>query len=406
MSDRRDAAATSCFAEINTAVALQHGGDDVDDERRHELIERANNGGHVELEIVADVYRQGGATVNRKHTLFGDAAAMQWTGLSTEWGSPFSRNHSIWTDDSGGYVLTSTVRHGPATNEFAFEERIRLVAPWAVLAALRGQMRRFSIFWRPTGDVRETVLCSLCRDGIGNCFHYPGERIATDGGNAIVQLIYTALEPIERSWVLSPAIEATGINSIHALSDDMPLNRTEIAAAIGLDANAHDADILKKLQGMRVEATRFEEYERRISALQAENESLQLTARETRANTVIHELLRDGYITKGDKFEEMIRQHISAGQLKMAESLIQAIRERKPAVPVGKKQRPDDSQIEPALSFEDARNPLSTALSASDAFANLPEHVRVANAGMDPVEVFRWNPDLAESLGVTIAELK
>lgn len=406
---------SDCVAEfVPTGVRLAHGDEPVDDDMRRTLIESVLQNKAVELDIKAVVYRQGGEHHNRKHTLFTDDALQKWTRLSVEWHSPFSQDHSLRARDSGGYVLESEVISGPGIDERAISERIRLAAPWAVLAALRSQMRRFSIYWRPVGSFLETVLCSVCKDFIHRCTHYRGELIRAEHGNETVKFIFTDIEPVERSWVLVPAVENTQVTGVErTLSEHekgkSSMERQRLLDILQLSANTSESAIITALQGMVVDSERAKqlvkensELRLRVAQLEDEIASIRKQAETQECETVIGELRAEGRISKGDRFESLLRQHFESGDRDLAKALVDAIRSRPPAVPTGPPQRDPNSVVEPTLTFSKARGSGENRLSATDAFELLPEHIRRENRDLCPDEFFRFNPDLQAKYNVEV----
>jgi hypothetical protein len=135
-------------------------------------------------------------------------------------GMPFLRDHDQRDLTArGGTIVASELvddKAGPA-----ILQRIELVKPWAIEAALDGTMDRFSIGWSNTADVE----CSECGEALHrslfgaypSCSHMPGDEVeGKDGETRVVEMVVTGAEGVETSAVNVPAVAGTGVEAIRA----------------------------------------------------------------------------------------------------------------------------------------------------------------------------------------------
>ena len=198
----------------------------ISNEDRDALLAKCAAGEHVRLVIEVLAYEHKLGTPNRRFVRIVDGA-VQAAATSAE-GRPFIRDHEQANSLArGGTILESrAVRRGP--NDYAIMMSVELTAPWAVELALRGLLTTVSIGMNPTGP----VLCSHCGTEIlTDCYHLPGEEIATKAGTVVCEWLFTAVEIVELSAVNVPAVPGAHIEGIRA------------ALSAALDRRAPDADL-------------------------------------------------------------------------------------------------------------------------------------------------------------------
>lgn len=154
-------------------------------------------------------------------------------------GLPFLRDHAqCELEARGGTILTSEWVGDKDGGEL--RQEIELAAPWAVDAALRGLMDRFSIGWVNT----DAVVCSICdepyhRSWFGaypSCNHMPGDVTEDED---VVEMIVMGAEGIETSAVNTPAVEGTGVEAI----------RTQLAMSRRLHEAGRDGIVINVAGG-------------------------------------------------------------------------------------------------------------------------------------------------------------
>jgi hypothetical protein len=199
-------------------------------------------------------------------------------------GMPLLRDHQQGDLTARAGTITSSV---PVAIEggTAFDMAGILTAPWAVEAALLGNLDRFSIGWSHPG--MQSIECSACGCGIfTECSHFPGDTIeGKDGEKSTVEFIFTEAEGVEVSAVSVPAVQGTQITEIRsALSTWAGLRSAEqtrkhreramlneIAKRLGLGDTATADDIGAALDARAVSA---QAAEAEVARLQSEHAKL------------------------------------------------------------------------------------------------------------------------------------
>ena len=401
-------------------------GSELDDKTRFELIRRVNAGEHVELSIQAQTYAQGPTVTNRRYTRFTREALDELSNQMVSERTPFQWDHSLASEDQGGYVLASEVRESEGVESLL--NTIRINTPRAVTSALNGNLNKFSISWTSAPD---SLSCSACNAPIADCTHYPGDLI--EDTNDRVYLIYNSAEPIEVSAVTFPAVKSTGVESI---SDRLSAIRQEskyvvlvsgentrmdneklICEALGLGDKAATADIVGcavslkadvtdlrvQLEARETEADELRETVAKLTADMAAKEKVALTAE---CDALCTELVTDGRVRKGDARESMIRKLFAGGNEDMAREIAKTYCEGPRLVPTG---RQSHESVElasdtPGHTIEMKEgtpdwNAMFDALGADTKAA-------CSNFASNPEQLFRANPDLALKLGVNLTEKK
>lgn len=217
---------------------------------RDELLAKCAADEHVELLIDIVAYEQTPGVSNRNFVRFreGGLAALARSGRQTV----FIADHDQSSLDArGGTIISSRLEKEGETARIV--QTVKLTAPWAVSAALRGLIDRFSIGWRPTGDVH----CSLCDDDLYQCEHWPGREY--DG--AACEVLFVDAELIETSAVNVPAVPQAQIEGIRAalslaskggvVPQKEKSMQSKMIATLGLAATAGEDEILKAVDGLR-----------------------------------------------------------------------------------------------------------------------------------------------------------
>jgi len=401
----------SCTADVVAvplSVKLADSDVAIAEDQRIALIERITAGGHVELDITAQTYAQGGTAHNRNGTRFSPAALNQFAKLSTKRRSPFVRNHSLAVEDVGGFTLASNVERGDGRQLI---EQMRLVTPWATLAALNGTMSRFSIHWRP--DKLEDVHCSACNAPVIQCGHWPGDEVK----NALVEYVYKSADPVERSWVVRPAIEQTGIQDLaQALHDEYerrPRHFTTGAirmkpntlASLALGENATDEEIHAAVVTLAAQATEVPRLREQLAEAEAKNKALESARAEAEAKALavevdafVAELKASGKVRDGDTREALVRANFANRTL--IDSIVATW--EAPAALKGRQSKPDQEVGKNGGNQSQVR--------ALDAFRLLPERTRQSLVGNNKCTeeraraIFATSPNLVPD-GITLAEV-
>jgi hypothetical protein len=196
--------------KLRSAGAQPH---ELTETEAEELIARARAGRRVKVYLDATTFIQTDAP-NRNLTRFRKGAlgklAKSFVGV------PFLRDHQQEnTLARGGKIVASelvTENDGVA----AFRMTIELTEPWAVEAALRGSIDRFSIAWCSTGD----LSCSICGEPLAlgwfsvesSCEHELGQEYE----GVTCQLEFSDAEGVEVSTVSVPAVRGTELEGIRA----------------------------------------------------------------------------------------------------------------------------------------------------------------------------------------------
>ena len=411
-------------------VRLDGADDDGDNrELRKELIERVTRGEHIELLLNACTYAQGPGIVVRGYLEMTEVALRGFADRAP--GTPFQHSHSLNDRDCGGYCLSSDVEKG-AGDVLRLLEGIVLNTPRAVLAALRGNMRKFSISWYWTR--RESVLCSLCKKPMLRCDHRPGQEIAGDGGKkATVKLLYTEAWPIERSHVMFPAVHNTGTESWRALSalreefrrgqakEPNVMEWNDVIVKLGLGDCAGPADVANEMARLNAEVgelkTKLSANQPVLDGLRAEKAALEdknatLTARvaeleqvavQTECDQLVEALADEGRIIPGSARETLIRECYGDGNIAFAEKLAAQYREEAPLVPVAAS---TERQSSPAAELNARGTQVARGeggeVDYAKLFASLPDHVRemAGPLASEPERFIKSNPKLCAELGL------
>lgn len=184
---------------------------------RETLLADAVAGLDRRLLVEAVVYQQATDTVNRNFVRFKPSILKRFAASFV--GQPFLRDHAQdQLEARGGTIVASEFLGDKDAGEI--RQQIELSAPWAIEAALRGLMDRFSIGWANTSD----VVCSECnapfhRSFFGSfpsCDHFPGDIVGEGKDAHPVEMIVMGAEALETSGVNTPAVSGTGVEAIRA----------------------------------------------------------------------------------------------------------------------------------------------------------------------------------------------
>lgn len=389
----------------NIATFTRHGDSGVvslfdDGEQRRELLERVRCGEVVELLIDAQTYAQGEGVENRNFEIFSPEALESL--VSTAAGTPFARDHSLRTEDKAGHAKSAELRREQGVD--ALQERLEVVKPWAVEAALDGTMTHFSISTiTPWGDVE----CGYCGNPVLLCDHWPGDLV--EGADKHVVWIHRSAEWVERSWVVRPAVTDTGLIGWTQLYDlrnararaRKPERRNmNIKELLKLSADADENAVTAKVRTLLAEneqlRARYQDLEaaatqgaEELEKVRAELADLRTAEAKREADAEIEKLVKEGRIRAEGKQEELIRAKYDAGDIEGARALVAAFSENSPIAPVG---RQSTEKPAPAAVSTDG------VIDYAAAFAALPEHIRsvVAKHKADPEKLFAMRPDLLD----------
>lgn len=289
-------------------------------EQRDQLLEACKAGAHVELYIDILAYEQRDGESNRNYVRFRNGAmtALGRSGVN----SVFLADHNQREVSArGGTIVASrTERRGPG--DFAVLQTVKLTAPWAVEAALRGLMDRFSIGWSPQGD----RLCSICATSIMRCAHWPGE--VYEGKTC--EIIFQAAELIETSSVNVPAVPGAQIEGIRAAltaakGGALPRKEThmddpKLLAMLGLAATASEAEVTKAVESLQERLKLAEQQRDELAARTVEADrkvaEFEAVLAEQGADRFVADAIRDGKVTPGDHADAMrafyLKDHAAA----------------------------------------------------------------------------------------------
>lgn len=347
---------------LGTVVLAERDGQKPD---KAELMAQLDRGEHVEVDILATTYVRGPEIQNSKRQDLSLKAMRQFAKLSKQQKSPFQRDHSDQTQDKGGFVVDSKVQKTELGHELV--ERIRLNTPWAVRGALTGNMDKFSIGYK--AEKLDDIHCSSCQDGILQCGHFRGQEITKGKKTSVVKYEYKTAIPLERSWVVNPAVRETKMRSIESqLSASLSalpqkesnMDSEKLAVLLGCESDAilSNVTVLKtshaesqdKLAAVMKELS---DTQAKLSAAEETAEKLMAEKNQVDCDTLIEALLSEGAIVKDGHAERGIREAYSTGNLKMAELLAAAQREN---VPVSKLQSTPEARGETLLSDKHTDN--------------------------------------------------
>lgn len=205
------------------SAALQLDAADADMKaQRGELISAVRGGKHLELSVNAITWRQRPSPNRRGLRLAPDRLADR---VGSWRGKPFLVDHNTYRvmEASKGTILSSKLIEESA-KVVAFEQRLNVVKPDAVIGFLDGTLRAFSIAWFTLGDVMCTVhgVSVLSSD---SCGCWPLEAVMVDGKPQIVQYEWQDYEGKESSGVVVGAVSDTSVEGIRAaLSAELHLH--------------------------------------------------------------------------------------------------------------------------------------------------------------------------------------
>lgn len=153
-------------------------------------------------------------------------------------GEPFRKDHNPAYDACGGTVLSATAEPPDANGRRWAKASIELDEPWAMVGALTGKLRYFSL----SANKPAQVICTVCDKDYLTCTHEAGRTY----GNKKARILCKGVRGKEISVVSNPAYAGTGTG--HVL---------DIAADAGTDTggNAMDLKKLAKLVGLGEDAT-------------------------------------------------------------------------------------------------------------------------------------------------------
>ena len=196
-----------------------------------DLLHRARLGEPIELYLDAVVYLQSKAPrplpaadkreANDKCVLIrpGDLerVAKSFRGLS------FLRDHNAMDLLSvGGEIAQSEL--GEKGGRHAIFQTLHLVSQWAVVAALEGILKTFSIHWGPKPGSRyaDALYCTVCGNRMmsRDCEHWLGAVVTLPGSSekVVVEGEWRGVQGSETSAVAFPAVRrGTGIEEIRAV---------------------------------------------------------------------------------------------------------------------------------------------------------------------------------------------
>lgn len=249
------------------APELRHQGELITGQKRAELLAAVRGGEQVDLEIDAITYVQKDGAQNRNFMRFKKG---QLRSIAKSFrGQPVLRDHDRSLQARAGTIVGSIAATDEG-GETRFEQRLKLTAPWAVEAALLGNVDRFSIGWSSSRESGHCTVCKIPMFGRGSsCPHWPGD-VLEDG--TIVELEFQTATGVETSSVTVPAVLGTGVRGVRELheslaalaqtrqdalnparggADDKELSMRSIATALGLSADADEATILAAVNAQR-----------------------------------------------------------------------------------------------------------------------------------------------------------
>ena len=256
--DRRDG------FDVSSILALRHKGQAftlaAHDEKRLELLAKLRQGDEVvEVEVDIRAFQQVDGVSNRNFIRFKKSILRKLAKSFTN--VPLLKDHDRDSDSRGGTVIASAAVK--IDGGLAFDQTIRLTAPFAVDAFLSGNLDRFSIGWDfPALDV---IHCSsgLCPAFGGDCPHLPGDLLE-DGTRA--EFIFMEADGVEVSTVTVPAVKGTGLEQIRsALAAGKLLSKQRdesaedqsmksIAKTLGLNEDADESTIVAGIGALTARA--------------------------------------------------------------------------------------------------------------------------------------------------------
>lgn len=327
-------------APLVQGCTLAHGGQELDDASRRDLLQRLAAGEVIELTMEIIAFRQKAGVSNRNFTRFQESKLTK-LGKSGK-GTPFLKDHNQRDVESRGGTVVASKMETADDGERILRQTVRLTAAWAVRKALEGNLDRYSIGWIPTGP----VLCSACGEEI-LCkeWHWPGDRL--ESGER-VEWIFTDAELIESSGVNVPAVLGTELEEIRAaLSAAQNLGRepnkeqrmdpkmkAALLSILALSASADDAEIVRAAEALRKAS---DDADRRLSTLQASLEEVKASLEtEAAARQAAEELSRQ---REEDSF---VAAAIKAGKVKPKSKLEACLRKEFAADKAAAREHVDD----------------------------------------------------------------
>lgn len=205
------------------------------DDDRIALLEESLAGRHVELEVEAVVFNMPAAPMplpedqaELANSNFVRFTEVGLTAFARSFrGKVFLRDHNGHELEAKGGSITDA-KLAVTDDGKAFVQKFKAVKPWAVQGILDGTIDSFSIGWEPKAPgfraLSEAVSCSVCGEEIysfGDCPHWPGQRVVTESGLAvIVEAVWDSrlIEGKETSTVVFPAVDGTHVSDVGALA--------------------------------------------------------------------------------------------------------------------------------------------------------------------------------------------
>lgn len=328
-------------------------------EARRDLIKRVRGGEHLELSLMARVFRQKDGKPNRRFLRHADESLPTLAASYVR--MPMLVDHNTYEQSARiGTVLASEL-YEQGDGWKGLRQQLHIVKPDAVVSVLDGTLDRFSIGWIKNGP----VICSVHRTpalGRGACPCWPGDVVEMDGVQRTVEFEFHGAEGTEVSAVNVPAVKGTKIEDIRTalaleLGLDVSLSRepsskeivmlTRLAAAMGLATlTAAEEDRAVQVYQQERTARLAAEQERdtanaRIKQLETELSSTKTAGTKAAIDTAIEGAYRDGKLRYGrdsegtatpSRFEPMLRKLAASEGL---EALRAEIAGMPKVVPVG-----------------------------------------------------------------------
>lgn len=246
-----------CAAQTS-GFKLQHSGEVLSDDTRKDLLERARRGEAIALLMDIQAFRQIEGESNANFLAIKESVLSRFA--KSYLGVPFIRDHREHDSEARcGKVVKSTAL--AVDGGVVFDMTLSVTSQWAVVAALEGNIDRFSIGWDP--GARKDILCSVCNSAVfTKCSHRPG--MAMDDG-AVVSYIFTNPRGTEVSTVINPAATGTGVaemravlsalseNPVTPIVEDQSMN--QLAKALGLKNDASESTVLAALSALQAKST-------------------------------------------------------------------------------------------------------------------------------------------------------
>lgn len=206
--------------------------------RKRELIKAVRAGEHLELSIRARTFRQKDGRPNKNFLRLNPARLGEIA--ATFAGQPMLLDHNKWSQRSRVGTITASEAEAQGHGWTAFMQTLQVVKPDAVISVLDGTLDRFSIGWAATG----AVLCTAHKVDLRSrnaCGCWPGDKVALDGVEHIVEYEFQSAEGIETSGVNVPAVSGTRIEDV----------RAALAAELGIPkSKGQDMDLVAILAGI------------------------------------------------------------------------------------------------------------------------------------------------------------